>query len=84
MIMDHRRRSAELLFKAEEALQQSNENVYFPGWPPKSDIAEYETIKEMARAILAEGVAEDRGTYVQANSLATLLNYVGSMIDPEA
>jgi hypothetical protein len=58
-------------------------SVLFPGWDDEFRDKPEPHIKETARAILAEGVEPDEGTYVPAKSIAALLHFIADMMDED-
>jgi hypothetical protein len=55
--------------------------VMFPGWHEGFEEANEKPIKEVASAILAEGLTEDESSVVSFKSIAALLHYIGDMME---
>lgn len=53
----------------------------FPGWDSQYDGERGKLIREAARAILAENISPDEGTYVSHKSISALIHYIADMIE---
>jgi hypothetical protein len=65
-----------------EAEQDAEEKtVLFPGWHEGFEEESEPLIRSAARAILAEGVGPDDGTYISKKEMAALLQYIADMME---
>ena len=55
--------------------------VYFPGWDKTIEGSQENLIREAARAILADNISPDNGTFVSRKSLSALIHYVADMLE---
>jgi hypothetical protein len=65
-----------------EADPHSDTNmVLFPGWHKEFEGDREELIREVAKAILAQGIDPDEGTHVQQRAIAALIHYIADMME---
>jgi len=73
----------DLLRRAAERLEATDEQVLFPGWSPEPEFQDerHLGIQAAARAVLADGLSADEGTRVSTRSLGFLVHYVADMME---
>jgi hypothetical protein len=57
--------------------------VLFPGWDKNIEDNQEEYVREAAKAILANNITADEGTYVSRKSLSALIHYVADMLEED-
>lgn len=55
--------------------------VLFPGWDKEFEGKQEELVRQAARAILAENISPDNGTYVSQKSISALIHYIADMLE---
>jgi phage gpG-like protein len=55
----------------------------FPGWHETIEGNDEKHVREAAKAILANNITADEGTYVSRKSLAALIHYVADMLEED-
>ena len=65
-----------------DADQDADEKtVLFPGWHQGDEETNELLVRAAAKAILAEGIEPDEGTYISKKELAALIQYIADMME---
>jgi len=83
-----REKALRLLREAADILEAETEEIVLPGWDIRQrmdadDAGEGRCagIRAAARALDADGISPDKGTYVAVRDLGFLVRYVGDMLE---
>ena len=55
--------------------------ILFSGWDSEIENNQEFLVKEVARAILADGISPDNGTEVSQKALSALIHYIADMME---
>ena len=73
--------AAEKLYEGESLVAVIEGDVYFPGGWEDSKQEIRDIVVGAAKAVIAEGLGPDKGTYVPCAHVASLINYLASLIN---